>query len=256
MNPVSFGISTGPQGIEWQVLRDIWKVADDIDLFETGWVNDHFFGFKDVMTGHGKPHTVDCRLRLLRHGPKLSSKSLHTADLLVNGVKEFLLTDRCLNSSGQKSAPESLSAEHKAKLAIAKRRPLEDPVADGPVTFKSAADHSVAGSSDDFEVVVDALDEPLAHRALGLRHVLPQKLVPRALVLANALHLWLDANLLQHDALGHRRPSGRVGLKRGQRVGLGVRLLRPAVDAARVAKLARGADTSGFSLAHSCKIEE
>ena len=51
MNPVSFGISTGPQGIEWQVLRDIWKVADDIDLFETGWVNDHFFGFKDVMSG-------------------------------------------------------------------------------------------------------------------------------------------------------------------------------------------------------------
>ena len=51
MNPVSFGISTGPQGIEWQVLRDIWKGADDIDLFETGWGNDHFFGFKDVMSG-------------------------------------------------------------------------------------------------------------------------------------------------------------------------------------------------------------
>ena len=45
MGTVSFGISTGPQDIEWQVLRDIWKIADDIDLFETGWVNDHFFGF-------------------------------------------------------------------------------------------------------------------------------------------------------------------------------------------------------------------
>ena len=45
MSHVSFGISTGPQAIEWPVLRDIWKVADDIELIETGWVNDHFFGF-------------------------------------------------------------------------------------------------------------------------------------------------------------------------------------------------------------------
>ena len=112
---------------------------------------------KDVMTGHGKPHTVDCRMRLIRHGPKLSSKSLLTDELLVNGVKEFLLTDRYLNSSGQKSAPESLSEEHKAMLALAKRKPLEDPVADGPVTFKSAADHSVAGLTGDFELVTDAL---------------------------------------------------------------------------------------------------
>jgi alkanesulfonate monooxygenase SsuD/methylene tetrahydromethanopterin reductase-like flavin-dependent oxidoreductase (luciferase family) len=41
----SFGISTGPQAIEWPQLRDIWKVADEITLFETGWVNDHFYGF-------------------------------------------------------------------------------------------------------------------------------------------------------------------------------------------------------------------
>ncbi|MEC7923772.1 MAG: LLM class flavin-dependent oxidoreductase [Actinomycetota bacterium] len=53
MNAVSFGISTGPQAIEWPVLRDIWKVADDIELIETGWVNDHFFGFV------GPPFTPD-----------------------------------------------------------------------------------------------------------------------------------------------------------------------------------------------------
>ncbi|MDG2300972.1 MAG: LLM class flavin-dependent oxidoreductase [Acidimicrobiales bacterium] len=45
MGRVTFGISTGPQDIQWPVLRDIWKAADDIDLFEIGWVNDHFFGF-------------------------------------------------------------------------------------------------------------------------------------------------------------------------------------------------------------------
>ena len=45
MGKITFGISTGPQAIEWPILRDIWKEADEIELFETGWVNDHFYGF-------------------------------------------------------------------------------------------------------------------------------------------------------------------------------------------------------------------
>lgn len=38
-----FAISTSPQRTTWEWLRDVWKRADDIELFESGWTFDHFY---------------------------------------------------------------------------------------------------------------------------------------------------------------------------------------------------------------------
>lgn len=38
-----FAISTSPQRTTWQWLREVWKRADDLELFESGWTFDHFY---------------------------------------------------------------------------------------------------------------------------------------------------------------------------------------------------------------------
>jgi F420-dependent oxidoreductase-like protein len=40
---VRFAISTSPQRTTWSWLREIWRRADDIELFESGWTFDHFY---------------------------------------------------------------------------------------------------------------------------------------------------------------------------------------------------------------------
>jgi F420-dependent oxidoreductase-like protein len=37
-----FGIKTAPQHTTWSNMLDVWKAADDIDLFESAWNFDHF----------------------------------------------------------------------------------------------------------------------------------------------------------------------------------------------------------------------
>jgi F420-dependent oxidoreductase-like protein len=41
--PVRFGFKTSPQDTTWDAILDVWRAADDIDLFESGWTSDHFF---------------------------------------------------------------------------------------------------------------------------------------------------------------------------------------------------------------------
>ena len=38
-----FAISTAPQRTTWDWLLEVWKRADDIELFESGWTFDHFY---------------------------------------------------------------------------------------------------------------------------------------------------------------------------------------------------------------------
>jgi F420-dependent oxidoreductase-like protein len=38
-----FGIKTVPQHTTWREMLDVWKAADDIDLFESAWNWDHFY---------------------------------------------------------------------------------------------------------------------------------------------------------------------------------------------------------------------
>jgi F420-dependent oxidoreductase-like protein len=38
-----FGIKTNPQHTDWNDLLDVWRGADDIDVFESAWDFDHFY---------------------------------------------------------------------------------------------------------------------------------------------------------------------------------------------------------------------
>lgn len=38
-----FGFKTAPQETTWADMLEVWRAADDIDLFESGWTFDHFY---------------------------------------------------------------------------------------------------------------------------------------------------------------------------------------------------------------------
>jgi len=38
-----FGFKTSPQHTSWNAMLDVWRAADDIELFESGWNFDHFY---------------------------------------------------------------------------------------------------------------------------------------------------------------------------------------------------------------------
>src|SRR6476660_6522254 len=38
-----FGIKTAPQHTTWGAMLDVWRAADDIELFESAWNFDHFY---------------------------------------------------------------------------------------------------------------------------------------------------------------------------------------------------------------------
>ena len=40
---IRFGVKTVPQHTTWSELLDVWKAADDIELFESIWTWDHFY---------------------------------------------------------------------------------------------------------------------------------------------------------------------------------------------------------------------
>jgi F420-dependent oxidoreductase-like protein len=46
-----FAFKTSPQNTTWTDMLAVWKVADDIDLFESGWTFDHFYPIFSESTG-------------------------------------------------------------------------------------------------------------------------------------------------------------------------------------------------------------
>ena len=38
-----FGIKTAPQHTTWAAMLDVWRAADDIELFDSAWNFDHFY---------------------------------------------------------------------------------------------------------------------------------------------------------------------------------------------------------------------
>ena len=51
-----FAFKTSPQDTTWSDMLAVWKAADDIDLFESGWTFDHFYPiFSDSCSAlHGR----------------------------------------------------------------------------------------------------------------------------------------------------------------------------------------------------------
>jgi F420-dependent oxidoreductase-like protein len=48
---VRFGFKTSPQHTTWPAMLDVWRAADDIELFESGWNFDHFYPIFSDSTG-------------------------------------------------------------------------------------------------------------------------------------------------------------------------------------------------------------
>ena len=46
-----FGFKTAPQDTTWSDMLDVWRAADDIELFESGWTFDHFYPIFSDSTG-------------------------------------------------------------------------------------------------------------------------------------------------------------------------------------------------------------
>src|SRR4051794_17477372 len=46
-----FGFKTSPQNTTWAEMLAVWKVADEIPLFESGWTFDHFYPIFSDSTG-------------------------------------------------------------------------------------------------------------------------------------------------------------------------------------------------------------
>ncbi|MGD0439319.1 MAG: LLM class F420-dependent oxidoreductase [Acidimicrobiales bacterium] len=42
---------TSPQNTTWEDMLEVWRAADDIDLFESGWLFDHFYPIYSDSTG-------------------------------------------------------------------------------------------------------------------------------------------------------------------------------------------------------------
>ncbi|MET7898699.1 LLM class F420-dependent oxidoreductase [Streptomyces mirabilis] len=38
-----FAFKTSPQGTTWDAMLQVWRAADDIEMFESGWTSDHFY---------------------------------------------------------------------------------------------------------------------------------------------------------------------------------------------------------------------
>ena len=46
-----FAFKTSPQDTTWPDMLAVWKAADDIELFESGWTFDHFYPIFSDSTG-------------------------------------------------------------------------------------------------------------------------------------------------------------------------------------------------------------
>ena len=46
-----FGFKTSPQETTWEDMLAVWRAADDIDLYESGWTFDHFYPIFSDSTG-------------------------------------------------------------------------------------------------------------------------------------------------------------------------------------------------------------
>ena len=46
-----FGFKTAPQDTTWADMLEVWRAADDIEIFESGWTFDHFYPIFSDSTG-------------------------------------------------------------------------------------------------------------------------------------------------------------------------------------------------------------
>ncbi len=75
-----FAFSTSPQMCTWPEMLDVWKTADDIDLWESGWTFDHF---EPIM---GQPRDGDCMEGWMTLAALLHSTTRLRGGVMVSGM--------------------------------------------------------------------------------------------------------------------------------------------------------------------------
>jgi len=112
--------------------------------------------------------------------------------------------------------------------------------------------NGVTGSAEtrdeDLVVLVDVVEATIAGDEGGDLLAVLDELNTDALTDSRVRLLGLDADLLEHDALGHGGATHGVGLHGGDGVGLAVLLIPPALSAPVSSELAAGVDS--LRLAH------
>src|SRR3954452_4194786 len=101
-----FGIKTAPQHTTWNAMLDVWKAADDIELFESAWNFDHFYPiFSDsdgpcleawTMLGAKAQAThrirIGCQVtRMIYRHPAVLANMAATIDVISDGRLELRL---------------------------------------------------------------------------------------------------------------------------------------------------------------------
>ncbi len=99
-----FGVKTAPQHTTWAAMVDVWRAADDIELFESAWNFDHFYPIFSDSTGPcmeawtmlGAMAAVTSRIRIgcqvtgmvYRH-PAVLANMAASVDVISNGRLEL-----------------------------------------------------------------------------------------------------------------------------------------------------------------------
>jgi alkanesulfonate monooxygenase SsuD/methylene tetrahydromethanopterin reductase-like flavin-dependent oxidoreductase (luciferase family) len=130
-----FAFKTSPQNTTWADMLAVWKVADDIELFESGWNFDHFYPiFSDssgpcmegwtTLTALAQATT---RLRMgtlvtgihYRH-PAILANMATTLDIVSGGRLELGIG---AGGTRRSRGPTGSSWARRASAATASRRP-------------------------------------------------------------------------------------------------------------------------------------
>lgn len=94
----AFGIKTPPQHGPWSDFLDIWRAADEMEIFESAWSMDHFYPLTPPLGGKGPRRTLPAAARWADHWDKTGAQSPEvwktTSDIL----------DRCCADIGRDPA--------------------------------------------------------------------------------------------------------------------------------------------------------
>ena len=81
-----FSFKTGIDGSSWDEIEACWRLADELEVFDAGWVNDHFQGLADQVDPTFEPFTALAalagRTRRLRLGLLVAAVSFRTPILI------------------------------------------------------------------------------------------------------------------------------------------------------------------------------